>query len=72
MAMSAIAKARTVVATNPRTAAIAVRTMPARGKGTISTMTVPTIEARAGSESGSKTLGAVVQIEDGKIRAHLD
>jgi len=32
----------------------------------------PTMEAVAGTESGSKALGAVVQIDDGKIRAHLD
>src|SRR5665213_4364137 len=32
----------------------------------------PTMEAVTGTESGSKALGAVVQIDDGKIRAHLD
>jgi transposase-like protein len=32
----------------------------------------PTMEAVAGTGSGSKALGAVVQIDDGKIRAHLD
>lgn len=32
----------------------------------------PTMEAVAEMESGSKALGAVVQIDDGKIRAHLD
>ncbi len=32
----------------------------------------PTMEAVAEIESGSKALGAVVQIDDGKIRAHLD
>ena len=32
----------------------------------------PTMEAVAETESGSKALGAVVQIDDGKIRAHLD
>jgi putative transposase len=32
----------------------------------------PTMEAVAGTESGSKALGAVVQIDEGKIRAHLD
>ena len=32
----------------------------------------PTMEAVTGAESGNKALGAVVQIDDGKIRAHLD
>src|SRR5487761_1813614 len=32
----------------------------------------PTMEAVTGTETGSKALGAVVQIDDGKIRAHLD
>jgi putative transposase len=32
----------------------------------------PTMEAVTETESGSKALGAVVQIDDGKIRAHLD
>ena len=32
----------------------------------------PTMEAVAEIESGSRALGAVVQIDDGKIRAHLD
>lgn len=32
----------------------------------------PTMEAVAEMESGSKALGAVVQIDEGKIRAHLD
>ena len=32
----------------------------------------PTMEAVAEIESGSKALGAVVQIDEGKIRAHLD
>jgi transposase-like protein len=32
----------------------------------------PTMEAVAETESGSKALGAVVQIDDGKVRAHLD
>ncbi len=32
----------------------------------------PTMEAVTGTESGSKALGAVVQIDDGRIRAHLD
>jgi hypothetical protein len=32
----------------------------------------PTMEAVAETESGNKVLGAVVQIDDGKIRAHLD
>ena len=31
----------------------------------------PTMEAVTGTESRSKALGAVVQINDGKIRAHL-
>ena len=30
------------------------------------------MEAVAENESGSKALGAVVQIDEGKIRAHLD
>ena len=32
----------------------------------------PTMEAGVETESGSKPLGAVVQIDEGKIRAHLD
>jgi transposase-like protein len=32
----------------------------------------PTMEAVAETESGSKAVGAVVEIDDGKIRAHLD
>jgi hypothetical protein len=32
----------------------------------------PTMETVTGSKSGSKALGAVVQIDDGKLRAHLD
>jgi putative transposase len=32
----------------------------------------PTMETGAGAEMGAKALGAVVQIDDGKIRAHLD
>ena len=32
----------------------------------------PTMEAGVETGSGAKQLGAVVQIDDGKIRAHLD
>jgi hypothetical protein len=32
----------------------------------------PTMEAGVETGSGAKLLGAVVQIDDGKIRAHLD
>jgi transposase-like protein len=32
----------------------------------------PTMETVMGTESGNKAVGAVVQIDDGKLRAHLD